>query len=143
MGSEAIQRTAKRLGRFIPPGFCYYHAVRPPFWPAKAKRCTAVCSAKRRPERRGLRCRLAAVRNYTKCRMHGGGTGGARKAFRTPAERQAKRRAEIEQSDRLYALWLAKQAKPKPIVWEPAPKASLEDSFRSHHRKRDKGWSPY
>jgi hypothetical protein len=59
--------------------------------------------------------------------------------------RQAKRRAEIEHSDRLYDAWLKKQQQPKPVVWPSSPpaKTSLEDQFRSHHRKRDKGWSPY
>jgi len=127
--------------------FCHWHKTGHGLWPRRQmKLCNAVCSAKRRAERRGLRCKNPAVRNYSKCRMHGGGSGGARKAFRSPEMRQHKRRAEIEESDRLYELWLKKQRQPKPIIWPSEGRhqtPTLEDSFRAHHRRRDKGWTPY
>jgi hypothetical protein len=72
--------------------------------------------------------------------------------------RNAKKRAEVEESDRLYDLWLAKQAAeqkriaegmlpsgvgfgPEPTYREPAK--SLEDQFREGRSRKPKGWSPY
>jgi hypothetical protein len=144
MSTEAIDRTEKRLG-IRRPGFCYWHATgrnvgKRPIAPL----CGARCTGKRNPSIRGKPCERHALKSKKRCHLHGGRNGGKRVPKYSPEVREARKRAQVQESDRLYALWLAKQAKPRPVLWEPAPQRSLEDVFREgRQRKRDRAWSPY
>jgi hypothetical protein len=154
---RGVNRDASPCGRPRMAGsdLCHWHKTGHGLrWHGK-KICNAVRSAKRHPEFRGSPCRAFAVKGYSKCQAHGGGSGGRRFAFRSPAMRNAKKRAEVEESDRLYDLWLAKQAAeqkridegrlPRNVGFapEPAPKRSLEDQFRESRGTGRKRWTPY
>jgi hypothetical protein len=143
MSSEAIAKTEKRLGKRPQAGLCHWHATGIDLTGA-GRRCGATCSGKRRPERRGMPCRAYALKGRKRCWSHGGRNGGYHPAKYSPEVREARKRAQVLESDRLWAKQLAKERQPKPIRREPAPKASLEDVFREgRSRGPKKGWSPY
>jgi hypothetical protein len=92
-------------------------------------------------------CRQFAVKGKKRCRLHGAFNGGWQRPKWTPLQRQLRKRAQVEESDRLYDLWLAKQRRPKVAPWPTSrPTMTMEEQFRQggrgQGRKRD-GWTPY